>query len=899
MKKIATLILMHAISSVACADVKLPHIFTDHAILQRGVGTAIWGWADQNEQVTIEFGGQTKTATPDAKGRWQIKLDALKACKQGRELIVKGNNTVTVKDVLIGEVWLASGQSNMVSGIKQVPGDEKAVYTANRSNDMIRLFKADGKAASQLPNDTGGRWYLTSEQATHTSAVGFFFAHKLNEQLDVPVAYIIIANLGSKIEPFIPPQAFESIKSRIKGSGTHNSMIAPITSYAIKGAIWYQGESNQSSDNYFECIEALSKGWSRAFSMPNMPLHQVQIAPYSKAKHRTSKISDYVWIAQQRAAKQIEGVTLIPIHDTDINVTKIHPRRKKPVGERLAAQALKNQYGKDVVTTGPTFANAIRKGDKVIVSFDNIDEGLTTKDGKGPTFFELSDDGRSFFEAVAAIHGDKVALSCDKLRDPKFVRMGWYDTAIPTLMDKNGWPALAFPVQGVILSAVSQQTRFPKGFEWKSEVPEDCPFEPSKTLMGIYFTGRHSDYKLGDTFYPSWASDGNLYSPWTDGPGCSSGGSMANGYHSAHVVMRGETPLNLEIQNTSPPKRGWAAPYRGRYPCGTLVHNGVWYYGTYCLGPGASYSHEGFRYNWPNLGPMPGFQVSYDLGKTWTDSPHTAEKPLFPEPAEFMGPVKIGAPHFVDFGKNMQHSPDGNAYLLAMGAEVNDPQPRPCIAPGEHGTVYKVNKVCKDFVHLGMRSGEARSEFKDLYETAFKEVDGKPYAHGNLSWITADQVYLARVTPSPKTINDLKSYEFFAGHDKNGEPLWTNDFEQIKPLIEWNNNMGCATATYVPALKKYLMCITDGWPTVAKMDSYILEADQLTGPWRMVVYMKGFGEQAYFLNFPSKFISDDGKRMWLCYSANFSHGWNGVDLKFNPPGGRYGLSLHEVRLLAK
>ena len=125
----------------------------------------------------------------------------------------------------------------------------------------------------------------------------------------------------------------------------------------------------------------------------------------------------------------------------------------------------------------------------------------------------------------------------------------------------------------------------------------------------------------------------------------------------------------------------------------------------------------------------------------------------------------------------------------------------------------------------------------------------------------------------------------------------TGDFEKIKPLIEWNNNMGCVTATWVPGLKKYLMCITDGWPTVAKMDSYILEADKITGPWKMVVYLKDFGEQAYFLNFPSKFISEDGKTLWLCYSANFSPGWNGVKLDVNPPGGRYGLCLHEVNLL--
>ena len=121
--------------------------------------------------------------------------------------------------------------------------------------------------------------------------------------------------------------------------------------------------------------------------------------------------------------------------------------------------------------------------------------------------------------------------------------------------------------------------------------------------------------------------------------------------------------------------------------------------------------------------------------------------------------------------------------------------------------------------------------------------------------------------------------------------------EQDKPLIEWNNHMGCVTVTDVPGLKKYLMCVTDGWPTVAKMTSYIVEADAITGPWRMVAYMKAFGEQGYFLNFPSKFINPDGCTLWLCYSANFSPVCNGVELEFNPPGGRYGLCLHEVRLL--
>ena len=406
------------------------------------------------------------------------------------------------------------------------------------------------------------------------------------------------------------------------------------------------------------------------------------------------------------------------------------------------------------------------------------------------------------------------------------------------------------------------------GFVWKSAIPDDCPFERSQTLTGVFFTGRHSDYRCGDTWYPSWASDGHLYSPWTDGETdgirCSSGGGK--NAHTGHAVMIGDDPLKLIIKNTSPPKAASAEPYNGRYPAGSLVHNSIWYYGTYCLGPDGSYKHKGFTWNWPNLGPMPGFQISRDLGKTWEPSPLSPGTPLFPEPKDYLGPVKMGAPHFVDFGRNMEHSPDGKAYLLGMGALEDDPEPRPCVKPAAGGDL----------------------EVQDCDED---------FDHANLSWITADQVYLVRVIPSPETINDLKEYEFFAGHDSSGMPIWTTKYEDIKPLIEWNNHMGVVTATYVPGLKKYLMSITDGWPTVAKMDSYILEADRITGPWRIVVYMKDFGEQAYFLNFPSKFISEDGRTLWLCYSANFSPGWNDVKLEFNPPGGRYGLSLHEVRLL--
>ena len=148
-------------------------------------------------------------------------------------------------------------------------------------------------------------------------------------------------------------------------------------------------------------------------------------------------------------------------------------------------------------------------------------------------------------------------------------------------------------------------------------------------------------------------------------------------------------------------------------------------------------------------------------------------------------------------------------------------------------------------------------------------------------------------------MNDPAKYEFFAGHDQNGTVQWSHEFDQIQPLLERNNNMGCVTATYNPGLSKYLMCVTDGGTTVDKMNTYILEADRMTGPWKLVSYMKHFGEQGYFVNIPSKFISRDGHTMWLAYSGMFTNLSLKKPFKRNPPGSVYGLSFQQIELLSR
>ncbi len=389
-----------------------------------------------------------------------------------------------------------------------------------------------------------------------------------------------------------------------------------------------------------------------------------------------------------------------------------------------------------------------------------------------------------------------------------------------------------------------------KPFIWKSEIPAGCPFPQSKDLKGIKFLGIKSGFHVADTWYPVWAEDGNLYSPYTDGRCPRLDGSSENSNSSGenattgHAVIEGDDPLNIKVYSLGLSKAS-PLPYQGRYPCGSLIHEEVWYYGTYCLAPNGQAQYGDSTFNWPWMGPFVGFRYSTDYGRSWKECPHSPEKPLFSETGINGYPVKIGSPHFVDFGKNNQHSPDGKAYLVAHGAERND----------------------------------------------------NPYRFYNDSWITGDQLYLLRVSPSIENMNDPTRYEFYGGKDGQGKSIWTNDIKKIKPLLEWDNNMGCVTITYNAPLKKYLMCVTDGGNTCSRMNTYLLESDKMDGEWKLVTYMKNFGEQAYFVNIPSKFISKDGKSAWLLYSGNFATDWNGMKIQENPPGSHYGMVFQKVEFL--
>lgn len=401
------------------------------------------------------------------------------------------------------------------------------------------------------------------------------------------------------------------------------------------------------------------------------------------------------------------------------------------------------------------------------------------------------------------------------------------------------WPVVQIHPVGPFMQSFDQKAATDE--RWPSTRPADCPFENSKEMTGIAFTGRHGEYTGADTWYPTWAEDGNMYSGYTDGDveGLKAQ-SWIGGEEGTTGMAKiiGDDPLNLTVKTLGLHFDN-PSPYGGRYPCAYLCYEGIWYFGTYCLD-----DIGGECGNWCVQGPFVGFRTSGDYGKTWDKTPRTPQDNLFGESAKNGGKVKMGAPHFVDFGKNMQHSPDGKAYLIGHGASDAD---------ADH------------------------------------------------TWISGDEVYMARVTPSVENINDISKYDFFAGYNYLRKPKWSRDFSDIKPVIDWKDNAGCVTVTCNAPLKKYLMCVTHGYPTIQKFDTYILESNEVAGPYRLVIYMKDFGPQAYFVNIPSKFISADGRTAWLCYSANYVNDID--DEKFpkfvpNPPGSKYAMCLQEFVLLS-
>ncbi|MCY2924342.1 MAG: sialate O-acetylesterase [Planctomycetota bacterium] len=463
-----------AMAAPSAGAVTLPNIIGSNMVLQAGVALPIWGWADPGEEVTVSFAGQAKTATARADGKWMVVLDKVPTSDKPQKMIVKGADEIVLDNVLVGEVWVGSGQSNMemaVGGSK-----DGAAEAAAAQYPTMRLFLVPLTVAQAPADDVQGKWVECSPSTVgNFSAALYYFGRRLHSDLKVPVGLIASSWGGTLIEPWTPLAAleaqpeFKALADQAKtaaasepvatapgkrirqGGGDNqaptvlfNGMIHPIVPFAIRGAIWYQGESNVlwecDGPLYAARMKALISGWRKAWGQGEFPFFFVQLAPWSGYKDGELP---KVWQAQGECLK-IRNTGMAVITDVTGDVGNIHPPDKQSVGTRLALWALAKTYGhKDVVYSGPLCKGMTVMGPKAVLSFDYAD-GLKVREGEELTEFQLAGADKKFVPAKAVVQGDKVVVTAPGITRPVAVRFGWHKAANPSLCNGAGLPASPF-----------------------------------------------------------------------------------------------------------------------------------------------------------------------------------------------------------------------------------------------------------------------------------------------------------------------------------------------------------------------------------------------------------------------------------------------------------------------
>ena len=420
------------------ADVKLPSVLNSHMVLQREMPIPVWGWADAGEKVTVSIGDTSAKATADVDGKWKVSLPAMKADGKTHTLTVAGNNTVTLDDILIGEVWVGSGQSNMEWQLRSTIGAPEAIAAAKHPN--IRLFHVK-KVQKPKPADdveVTAHWTAcTPESVPAFSGVLYYFGRKVHEEVDVPVGLINSSWGGSPIEPWTVTD---------KGSGgMYNGMIAPLQPFGVRGAIWYQGETNVIGKNglaYFDKTKDLVEGWRKTWNS-ELPFYFVQIAPWSGGRYEPGQLPA-LWEAQTASLK-IPRTGMAVTTDLVDNIADIHPRNKLDVGNRLARWALAKTYGKkDVVYSGPLYKSMKVDGKAIRVEFAHAAGGLKARGDGALSEFQIAGADGKFVDAEAKIDGNSVVVLSTAIAEPKHVRFGWHKLANPNLVNSEGLPASPF-----------------------------------------------------------------------------------------------------------------------------------------------------------------------------------------------------------------------------------------------------------------------------------------------------------------------------------------------------------------------------------------------------------------------------------------------------------------------
>ncbi|MCM1297122.1 MAG: Ig-like domain-containing protein [Muribaculaceae bacterium] len=460
-----TLLVLSAFS-IADAKISLPSIISDHMVVRSGNEARLYGKATPGATVTVTPSWtSTQTTVAGDDGNWEVMIQPGKASKQERSItFADDNSTVTVNDVLVGEVWLCTGQSNMVFPVGNhtdslvwqtgmIDADEQlkdATFTD------LRLFKVKQTLSTDKKlDDVIGKWVkATPESVYGFSAVGFIFGRRLLKELDRPVGLIQSAVGATSIESWINPELqtdtiYDYMKRkfvtgkvskrnahRISG-GLWNGMIYPLNRYQVTGTIWYQGEGNAiNARNYLPMMKTMVNHWRADRRQPDMPFYYVQIAPFHDR-------SPYIREAQlQFLQSGIKNVGMAVVTDAGDSLD-IHPRNKVIPGERLALIALDKTYGKNVESDSPTMKKVTFNDNEAVVTF-NHGKGLTTNDGKAPAGFKIAGDDMVWYNATARIENGKVIVSSPDVARPTALRYGFENFPRVNLMNEAGLPASPF-----------------------------------------------------------------------------------------------------------------------------------------------------------------------------------------------------------------------------------------------------------------------------------------------------------------------------------------------------------------------------------------------------------------------------------------------------------------------
>jgi len=455
------LFVLTASSADMQAQVALPPVFADNMVLQQRTNAAFWGKADPGANVTIRtsWNGKSYSTRAGRDGRWKTTVST-PAAGGPFSVRITGGNTIILKNVMIGEVWICSGQSNMemaMKGYYNQPITGSNEYVATSSNDQIRLLTIP-KATSLTPLDNFDASWKISEpvNVVDFSATAYFFGLMLNKVLKVPIGLICTAWGGTRIEPWIDEEGckkFDFVKlpdkalipeklSQQTPTVLFNAMINPVAGYGIRGAIWYQGESNRNEPvQYQQLLPGLADSWRSVWDIGEFPFYYVQIAPFNYGPAGLN--SAFLREAQLKAAKTGSNMGMACIMDTGEEIN-IHPANKKAAGDRLAYQALVKTYGiKGIACDGPVLKEMEIEGNEVKLTFDNSPNGIMSI-GRELNCFEVAGANKRFYTAKAFVTNSGITLYSQSVAEPVAVRYAFKDFIVGDLFNIEGIPASSF-----------------------------------------------------------------------------------------------------------------------------------------------------------------------------------------------------------------------------------------------------------------------------------------------------------------------------------------------------------------------------------------------------------------------------------------------------------------------